>query len=97
MGPLYITDFLTRVKDFSSDQAGRLLLVSGAAGFLFCVLGERWGRREVLVVTALLVAPLNLICLLVPSGALVAVVYFLIYRSSTRRSARYTLGSRELS
>jgi 2-polyprenyl-6-methoxyphenol hydroxylase-like FAD-dependent oxidoreductase len=44
-------------------------MVSGAAGFLFYVLGgalgERWGRREVLIVTALLVAPLNLILLLV--------------------------------
>jgi MFS family permease len=83
---LYITDFLTRVKGFTSDQAGTLLLVSGALGFLFYVLGgalgERWGRREVLVVTALLVAPLNLIFLLVQPAALVATVYFLIYQAT---------------
>jgi MFS family permease len=52
----YITDFLTRVKGFTGDQAGTLLMVSGAVGFLFYVLGgvlgERWGRREVLIVTA---------------------------------------------
>jgi MFS family permease len=62
------------------------LLVSGALGFLFYVLGgalgERWGRREVLVVTALLVAPLNLIFLLVQPAALVATVYFLIYQAT---------------
>jgi MFS family permease len=81
---LYITDFLTRVKGFTPHQAGRLLLVSGAAGFPFYVLGgalgERWGRREVLIVTALLVAPLNLIFLLVQPAGLVAIVYFLIYQ-----------------
>ena len=82
----YITDFLTRVKGFTGGQAGTLLMVSGAVGFLFYVLGgilgERWGRREVLIVTALLVAPLNLILLLVQQPALVAVVYFLIYQAT---------------
>ena len=82
----YITDFLTRVKGFTSDQAGTLLMVSGAVGFLFYVLGgalgERWGRREVLIVTALLVAPLNLVFLIVQPIALVAVVYFLIYQAT---------------
>jgi MFS family permease len=81
---LYITDFLTRVKGFTDAQTGSLLMVSGAVGFLFYllggVLGERWGRREVLIVTALLVAPLNLIFLLVQPVPLVAIVYFLIYQ-----------------
>lgn len=82
----YITDFLTRVKGFTSDQAGTLLMVSGAVGFLFYMLGgalgERWGRREVLIVTAPLVAPLNLIFLIVQPAALVAIVYFLIYQAT---------------
>lgn len=82
----YITDFLTRVKGFTSDQAGTLLMVSGAVGFLFYLLGgalgERWGRREVLIVTAPLVAPLNLIFLIVQPAALVAIVYFLIYQAT---------------
>jgi MFS family permease len=81
---LYITDYLTRVKGFSGSQAGTLLLVSGGVGFLFYVLGglmgERWGRREVLIGTGLLVAPLNLLFLFVDQYALVAVVYFLIYQ-----------------
>jgi MFS family permease len=83
---LYITDFLTRVKGFTGDQAGTLLMVCGAVGFLFYVLGgalgERWGRREVLIVTALLVAPLNLTFLFVQPAALVAIVYFLIYQAT---------------
>ena len=83
---LYITDFLTRGKGFTGDQAGTLLMVSGAVGFLFYVLGgalgERWGRREVLIGTALLVAPLNLVFLIVQPIALVAVVYFLIYQAT---------------
>jgi MFS family permease len=81
---LYITDFLTRVKGFTGSQAGSLLMVSGAIGFLFYVLGgalgERWGRRQVLIATALLVPPLSLIFLFVKPMAAVAIVYFLIYQ-----------------
>jgi predicted MFS family arabinose efflux permease len=44
------------------------------------LLGERWGRREVLIGTGLLVAPLNLLFLFVDQYALVAIVYFLIYQ-----------------
>ena len=59
-------------------------MVSGAVGFVFYVLGgvlgERYGRRDVLLVTAFLVAPLNLIFLIVQPAALVAIVYFLIYQ-----------------
>jgi MFS family permease len=81
---LYITDFLTRVKGFTGSQAGNLLLVSGGIGFLFYVLGgllgERWGRREVLIGTGRLVAPLNLVFLFVQDFTLIAIVYFLIYQ-----------------
>lgn len=81
---LYITDFLTREKGFTGSQAGNLLLVSGGIGFLFYVLGglmgERWGRREVLIGTGLIVAPLNLLFLFTNQFALVAIVYFLIYQ-----------------
>jgi MFS family permease len=81
---LYITDYLTREKGFTGSQAGTLLLVSGGIGFLFYVLGglmgERWGRREVLIGTGLLVAPLNLLFLFADQFALVAVIYFLIYQ-----------------
>ena len=80
----YITDFLTRAKGFTASQAGTLLLVAGGVGFFFYILGgilgERWGRREVLIGTALLVPPLNLLFLVVNQYALLVVIYFLIYQ-----------------
>jgi MFS family permease len=79
-----ITDFLTRVKGFTPSQAGFLLLVSGGVGVLFYLLGgllgERWGRREVLIVTALLVPPLNLLFLFAHDHTVLVVLYFLIYQ-----------------
>ena len=81
---LYITDFMTRVKGISGSQASLILLVCGGIGFFFYVfgglMGERWGRREVLIGTGLLVAPLNLVFLFVNQYALIAIVYFLIYQ-----------------
>jgi MFS family permease len=81
---IFITDFLTRVKGFSAAEAGLLLLISAGIGVLFYPLGgwlgERWGRRQVLIATALLVPPLNLIFLLVHEHAVLVVVYFLIYQ-----------------
>lgn len=81
---LYITDFLTRVKGFTGGEAGVLLLISGGIGFFFYILGgwlgEKWGRREVLIRTAMLVAPLNLIFLLVHGTVLAGIIYFLIYQ-----------------
>ncbi|MBA2534214.1 MAG: MFS transporter [Rubrobacter sp.] len=80
----YIADFLTQNKGFTGAQAGRLLLISGGIGFFFYILGglmgERWGRREVIIGTGLLVAPLNLIFLFVNDYVLVVIVYFLIYQ-----------------
>ena len=50
---LYITDFMTRVKGISGSQASLILLVCGGIGFFFYgiggLIGERWGRREVLI------------------------------------------------
>ena len=81
---IFITDFLTRVKGFTPSQAGMLLLVSAGIGVLFYLLGgwlgERWGRRQVLIGTALLVPPLNLLFLLAHEHALLVVIYFLIYQ-----------------
>lgn len=80
----FITDFLTRVKGFTAHQAATLLLVSAGVGVFFYLLGgwlgERWGRRQVLILTALLVPPLNLLFLLVHDHAVLVIVYFLIYQ-----------------
>jgi MFS family permease len=75
---ILITDFLTRVKGFTPAQAGTLLLVSAGIGTLFYLLGgwlgERWGRRQVLIGTALLVPPLNLLFLLAHEHALLVAI-----------------------
>jgi predicted MFS family arabinose efflux permease len=53
---LYITDFMTQVKGISGSQASLILLVCGGVGFFYVLgglMGERWGRREVLIGPAL--------------------------------------------
>ena len=79
---LYITGFMTRVKGISGSQASLILLICGGIEFFFYVLGglmgERWRRREVLIGTGFLVAPLNLVFLCVNQYALIAIVYFLV-------------------
>lgn len=82
----YITYWLTKFKGFSSNGASALLLVSGGIGFLFYILGgwlgERYGRREVIIVTGALVAPLSLLFLIVQQSWLVVLVYFLLYQAT---------------
>lgn len=62
------------------------MLVAGGIGFFFYILGgllgERWGRREVLIGTGLLVAPLNLLFLFVDQFLLVGLVYFFVYQAT---------------
>lgn len=81
---VYITYWLTHYAGWSGDAAGTLLLVSGGIGFFFYILGgligERWGRREVLVWTGLLTGPLNLVFMFLHGTMAVAIVYFLIYQ-----------------
>jgi MFS family permease len=82
----YITVWLTQVKGWDAGAAATLLLVSGGIGYLFYllggVLGERYGRRPVLVVTGLLVGPLNLLLLLSTNHVTEAVVYFLAFQAT---------------
>jgi MFS family permease len=83
---VYITYWLTQERGWTADGAARLLLVSGGIGFFFYILGgwlgERFGRRSVLVVTGLLTGPLNLLLLLVHQPAAIAVIYFLVYQAT---------------
>ncbi|WP_084712352.1 MFS transporter [Tanticharoenia sakaeratensis] len=82
----YITYWLTNFKHFSSASASTLMLVSGGIGFFFYVLGgmlgEKYGRREVIIWTSALVAPLSLLFLLVQAHWLVAIVYFCLYQAT---------------
>lgn len=83
---VYITYWLVQYNHWTGAEAGRLLLVCGGVGYLFYVLGgilgEGWGRREVLVWTGLATGPLNLLFMFVHHAALIWVVYFLIYQAT---------------
>lgn len=83
---VYITYWLTTERDWTAGQAATLLLVCGGIGFFFYILGgligERYGRRWVLVVTGLATGPLNLVLLLVHHHVAVAIVYFLVYQAT---------------
>lgn len=83
---VYITVWLTKEKGWTSSGVATLLLVSGGIGYLFYLLGgwlgERYGRRNVLVVSALLVGPLNLVLLLTTNDVAIAIVYFLAYQAT---------------
>lgn len=81
---IYIVYWLTKYKGFTDSQASTVLLVSSGIGFFFYILGgwlgEKWGRREVLIGTGLLVAPLNFIFFFVQPVWLVGLIYFFIYQ-----------------
>ncbi|WP_215747828.1 MULTISPECIES: MFS transporter [Gluconobacter] len=80
----YITYWLTEHKNFTSHQASFLMLLSGGAGFFFYVgggwLGERIGRKTVIVLSATLVAPLSLIFLYAQAYWLIVLDYFFLYQ-----------------
>ena len=82
----YITYWLTSFKGFSGKEASWLLLASGGIGFFFYILGgwlgEKFGRRAVLIATGALIAPLNLLFLFAEPHWAVAIIYFLIYQAT---------------
>ncbi|TLU71343.1 MFS transporter [Lichenicoccus roseus] len=82
----YITYWLTTYKGYSGTDASKLLLVSGGIGFFFYIvggaLGERFGRRSVLIWSGLAVAPLTVLFYFAQSPAAVAVIYFVLYQAT---------------
>jgi MFS family permease len=83
---LYIAYWLTTAKGWTPGEAAVLLLFCGGIGFFFYILGgalgEKYGRRNVLVASGVLVGPLNLIVLLVSNHVAVAIVFFIIYQAT---------------
>lgn len=84
---VYITYWLTKYDHWSSSEASTLLLVSGGLGFFFYILGgwlgERFGRRSVLIGSAGLTVPLAVLFLV--SGHtqwLLAVSYFFLFQTT---------------
>ena len=82
----YITTWLTTVKGLTDRETSALLLVCGGIGFFFYILGgwlgEIFGRRQVLIVTGILTAPLNLAILFTHGHVAVEIVYFLVYQAT---------------
>lgn len=81
---IYITYWLVQYDGWTGKQAATMLLIASGIGYLFFILGgylgERFGRRSVLVVTGIMTAPLNLVFLFLHNHAIVFVVYFIIYQ-----------------
>jgi MFS family permease len=81
---VYITYWLVQYSQWTTVEASRLLLVCGGVGYFFYilggVLGERWGRRQVLVWTGLATGPVNLLFMLAEHRASIWIMYFLIYQ-----------------
>lgn len=80
---VYISYWLVQYSGWTGAEAGRLL-VCGGFGYLFYVLGgllgELWGRRQVLVWTGLVTGPLNFLFMFAEHPASIYIVYFLIYQ-----------------
>lgn len=82
----YISYWLTQYKGFTVSTASLLLLICGGVGFFFYILGgwlgERFGRREVIIVSGALVAPLSLLFLFMHGVIAVSCIYFLLYQAT---------------
>lgn len=82
----YIVYWLTRYKHFSGSAASTLMLACGGIGFFFYILGgwlgELYGRRQIIIVSGALVAPLSIGFFLVQQHWLVIIVYFLLYQAT---------------
>ncbi len=80
----YITWWLTEHKGFTRGQASQLMLWCGGIGFFFYIiggwLGEKIGRRKVILLAAISVAPLCLVFLYANNFWLVVIDYFLIFQ-----------------
>ncbi|WP_052130746.1 MFS transporter [Erwinia typographi] len=80
----YITWWLTQRKGFTGTEASELMLYCGFIGFFFYIiggwLGERFGRKRVIAMAAMSVAPLCLLLLVSDSYWLVVALYFLIFQ-----------------
>lgn len=93
---IYISYWLTEYRHWTANAAATLLLVSSGVGFFFYLLGgwlgDRVGRKRVLVVSAVLVPIFGLAFLLAPSAPLQAAAYFLLYQvtNGTWSGAGYT-------
>jgi MFS family permease len=80
----YIVDWLTEYRPFSRGGATALLLVASGIGYAFYVigglLGERFGRKRVLIVSAAFATALTIAFYFASAVWLVWVIYLLVYQ-----------------
>ncbi len=83
---IYLAYWMTNVKNWAPAKVATLLLVGGAAGVIFYILGgilgEKIGRKKVLVGSAICIAPLSLIILESNGASLLLVCIFLLYQAT---------------
>ena len=83
---IYLAYWMVEVKGWTAAKDASLLLVGGAVGVLFYilggVLGEKFGRKPVLVISACAIAPLALVILYTNSTSLLLVMIFLLYQAT---------------
>lgn len=83
---IYLAYWMAEVKGWASSAVAGLLLVGGAAGVLFYLvgglLGERFGRRSVLIGSAAAIAPLALIILVSDRSSVLLVAIFLLFQAT---------------
>lgn len=81
---IFIAYWLTTTKGWTAAGVATLLLVCGGVGFFFYIvggiLGERFGRRNVMIVSGCLVGPLALALLFATSHTWVAITFFCLYQ-----------------
>jgi len=81
---IFIAYWLTSVKGWTANGVATLLLVCGGIGFFFYIiggiLGERFGRRNVMIASGCLVGPLALALLLATSHTWVVIFFFCLYQ-----------------
>lgn len=83
---IYLAYWMAHVKNWKPSAVATLLLVAGAAGVIFYILGgilgERFGRRAVLIGSACAIPPLALIILLSNQSAVLLISIFLLFQAT---------------
>ncbi|WP_073995712.1 MFS transporter [Arcanobacterium urinimassiliense] len=83
---IYLTYWMVHVKGWESSEVATLLLAGGGVGVLFYIfgglLGEKFGRRNVLLGSAAFIAPLSLIILYSDPHPILLICIFLLFQAT---------------
>lgn len=83
---VYINYWLVNYMGWTDAAAGRLVLISSGIGYFFYILGgylgEKVGRKWVMVYSAILATIFNLLFLFVHTQFVISIIYFIIYQAT---------------